>query len=70
MTTDPFDEELETDTVVPSDVVPVPVEIIPVASVEDFNQRLAKLSPDDLAFALAQMLADKRKTDPGSQKPD
>jgi hypothetical protein len=61
MNTDPFDEELETDTVVPSDVVPVPVEIIPVASEEDFKQQVTKLSPDELAFLLAQMLADKKE---------
>jgi len=69
METDPFEEEMETETVVPSDVVPVPVEIIPVVSEEDFKRRVTTLSPDKLAFLLAQMLADKKKTDPSPQKP-
>lgn len=69
MDTDPFEEELEPETIVPSDVVPGPVEVILIASVEDFKRQVTKLTPDELAFLLVQMMADKKKTDPGSQKP-
>lgn len=57
METDPFDKELETDMIVPCDVVPVPVDITRIASEEEFKRQVTKLSPDELAFLLAQMMA-------------
>lgn len=67
MNTDPFDVEMEPETIVPSDMVPNPVQITPIASEEDFKQRLTTLSPDDLALALALMLDKKTKNDASSQ---
>ena len=66
MTIDPFDEELEVDTLVPADPEPTIGAPKPVETMEDFVQRLTKLSPRDLACLLATMKSPKAAGDPHS----
>jgi hypothetical protein len=69
MTSEPFDEELEKDIIVPADFIPNRADTpMPVVTVEDFKRQLAKLSPDELAFLLNQMMTDDSAGHPGNSR--
>ncbi len=65
MSSEPFDEELDKDTVVPHDAVYGAVQITPIETVEDFKRRLAAVDADELAFLLTQMKPD----EPSGEQP-
>ena len=58
MMNDPFDNELEKDTVVPGDAMSNTGQSNTVETVDDFKRQLANARPDDLAFLWARMRAD------------